>query len=59
MSFIANILILASVTFAILVPIFVGHALSSHHTFYYLLGAVCGLIAAGFMFATSKVAFKD
>ncbi|MGH7483540.1 MAG: hypothetical protein ACRELV_15430 [Longimicrobiales bacterium] len=54
MSFIASIIMLAALIAAIIVPLFVGHALSAHTNIYFLLAAVAGVVSAVLLFIASR-----
>ena len=59
MRFLSTILLLASVVLVICVPYFVGHGLAIESSKWILAGIVCGVIAAGMIFATIRTWPKD
>lgn len=56
MSFVQTLLLFTGVATLILVPIFVGHALSTHHNQYYIYALVAGVIGAIIVGAHVKTA---
>lgn len=56
MNFVQSVLLLAGLTSGILVPIFVGHALSTHHNEYYLYGGIALVVAAVILWIHAKTA---
>ena len=50
MKFIWTVVLLASILFAALVPLFFGHGLAAHETKYFGFAAICLLITAVLFF---------
>ncbi len=59
MRFLSTILLLVSVVLVICVPYFVGHGLAIESSGWILAGVVCGVLAAGMIFATIKAWPRD
>ncbi len=55
MRFLSSILLLASVVLVICVPYFVGHGLALESSRWIVAGIICGIIAAGLIFAVTRL----
>ncbi len=55
MRFLSSILLLLSVVLVICVPYFVGHGLALESSRWIVAGVVCGVIAAGLIFAVTRL----
>ena len=54
MKFIWSVVLLASILFAAMVPLFFGHGLAAHETKFFGYAAVCLLITAALFFVQTR-----
>ncbi len=58
MRFVWSIGLLAAVVLVICVPYFVGHGLAVRSSGWILAGVICGVVAAGLIFALARVGLR-